>query len=144
MQTRNRIVAVIGAVGVVLAMTAASTSAATLRPPVIKEVFTPLKCTHDKTTLGIEGCAEHQILRSDKSIDSLNAKIFTKLSTSGKKDFVNGHNAWLKYRTAYCLSESDVYQGGTQAGVVDAQCVTNVNAAHVKELAGFLSSLNQN
>lgn len=141
MQTRNRIVAVIGAIGVVLAVTAASASAVTLRAPVIKEVFTPLKCIHDKTTLGIEGCAEQQILRSDKSIGSLNTKIFTKLSASGKKDFVNGHNAWLKYRTAYCLSESDVYQGGTEAGVVDAQCVASVNAAHLKELGGFLSSL---
>jgi uncharacterized protein YecT (DUF1311 family) len=142
MQTRNRVLALAGVVFAVA--TTASASAATLKPPVIKEVFTPLKCTHDETTLGIEGCAEQQLLKSDKTIDSLNAKIFTKLSTGGKKDFINGHDAWLKYRTAYCLSESDVYQGGTEAGVVDAQCAANISRVHVKELQDFLSSLNQN
>jgi uncharacterized protein YecT (DUF1311 family) len=145
MQTRNRILAIVGLAATILAMvTAASAGAATLKPPVIKEVFTPLKCAHNGTTLGMEGCAEQEILKSDKTIDSLNAKIFTKLSTSGKKDFISGHNAWFKYRTAYCLSESDVYQGGTEAAVVDAQCVANINSVHVKELRGFLASLGQN
>jgi uncharacterized protein YecT (DUF1311 family) len=145
METRNRILANVGLVGAILWMaTAASAGAATLKPPVIKEVFTPLQCIHDGTTLGMEGCAEQQILNSDRTIDSVNGKIFTKLSSSGKKDFINGHNAWFKYRTAYCLSESDVYHGGTEAGVIDAQCTANINRVHLKELQGFLSSLNQN
>jgi uncharacterized protein YecT (DUF1311 family) len=144
MQTRNRVLALAGVVAIVFAMTTtASAGAATLKPPVIKEVFTPLKCTHDETTLGMEGCAEQQILKSDKTIDSLNAKIFAKLSSSGKRDFINGHEAWLKSRTAYCLSESDVFQGGTEAGVIDVQCAANISRAHAKELQDFLSSLNQ-
>jgi uncharacterized protein YecT (DUF1311 family) len=142
MQTRNRVLALVVAV---FAMTgAASAGAAPLKPPVIKEGFTPLKCSHDGTTLGIEGCTEQQILKSDKTIDSLNAKIFAKLSSSGKKDFIQGHNAWLNYRTAYCLSESDIYQGGTEAGVIDAQCAANISRTHAQELQDFLSSLNQN
>jgi uncharacterized protein YecT (DUF1311 family) len=145
MQTRKRVLAIAVGVAAGFAMaTVASAGAATLKPPVIKELFTPLKCTHDQTTLGMQGCAEQQILKSDTTIDSLNAKIFTKLSTSGKTDFINGHNAWFKYRTAYCLSESDIYQDGSEAGVVYAQCAANINAAHIKELQGFLSSLNQN
>jgi opacity protein-like surface antigen len=107
MQTRNRILAIVGLAATVLAMAAAaSAAAATLKPPVIKEV--------------------------------------TKLNTSGKKDFISGHNAWFRYRTAYCLSESDVYQGGIEAAVVEAQCVANINSEHVKELRGFLSSLDHN
>src|SRR6202012_3823584 len=118
-------------VAAVLALVAAAgASAATLKAPVIKEVFTPLACTHDGTTLGMEGCAEHQILRSDRLIDFLNAKIFIKLSASGKRDFIRGHNAWLKYRTSYCLSESDIYQGGTEAGAIAARCAANINRAH--------------
>jgi uncharacterized protein YecT (DUF1311 family) len=146
MQTRTRAHALVGVVAVVLFALAATASAdaTALKPPVIKEVFTSLKCTHDETTLGMEGCAEQQILKSDKTIDSLNAKIFAKLNTSGKKDFITGHDAWLKYRTAYCLSESDVFQGGTEAGVIDARCAANVSRAHAKELQDFLSSLNQN
>jgi uncharacterized protein YecT (DUF1311 family) len=145
MHTRNRVPAIVGVAAAVLAMTAAaSAGAATLQPPVIKEVFTPLKCTHDQTTLGMEGCAEQQILKSDKTIDSLNAKIFDGLSTSGKRDFISGNDAWLKYRAAYCLSETDVYQGGTLGGVIYALCAANINTAHVKELQNFLATLNQN
>jgi uncharacterized protein YecT (DUF1311 family) len=144
MQTRNRVLALVGVAAVFAMTTTATAGAATLKPPVIKEVFTPLKCTHDQTTLGMEGCAEQQILKSDKTIDSLNAKIFGKLSSTGKRDFIDGHNAWLKYRTAYCLSESDVFQGGTEAGVIDARCGVSVSRVHVKELQDFLSSLNDN
>jgi uncharacterized protein YecT (DUF1311 family) len=143
--TGSRVLALVGVVAVVFAACGAATAgAATLKPPVIKEVFTPLQCTHDETTLGMEGCAEQLILKSDRTIDSLNAKIFAKLSTSGRKDFINGHNAWLKYRTAYCFSESDVFQGGTEAGVIEAQCEANISRVHVKELQDFLASLNQN
>jgi uncharacterized protein YecT (DUF1311 family) len=143
MKLRNRILTLVGVVAAVLAIcAAASAGASTPGSPVVNEVFTPLKCTHDQTTLGMEGCAEQQILKSDKTIDSLNAKIFTKLSSSGKKDFVNGHNAWFKYRTAYCLSESDIYQGGSEAGVIYAQCEANVDETHVKDLQSFLTSMN--
>jgi uncharacterized protein YecT (DUF1311 family) len=145
MQIRNRVSAVAGVVVAILVMaTAASAGAATLQPPVIKEVFTPLKCTHAQTTLGMEGCAEQQIISSDKTIDSLNAQIFSGLSTSGKRDFISGNDAWLKYRAAYCLSESDVYQGGTLGGVIYVLCAANINTAHVKELKNFLATLNQN
>ncbi len=145
MQTRNRVPAVVGVVVAVLVLaTAASAGAATLQPPVIKELFTPLKCTHAQTTVGMEACAEQQILRSDKTIDSLNAQIFSGLSTSGKRDFISGNDAWLKYRAAFCLSESDIYQGGTLGGVIYALCAATVNTAHVKELQNFLGTLNQN
>ncbi len=46
------------------------------------------------------------------------------------------HHAWL----AYCLSESDVFEGGTEAGVVFADCVAGVNSQHVKDLQRFLAS----
>ncbi len=144
MRLRGTVLVVIVAVTAVCAVTSAVTAgAATVSPPVIKESFTPLKCVHDQTTLGIEGCTEQKILKSDASLDSLNAKIFARLTASGKKDFITGHNAWFTYRTAYCQSESDVFQGGTLAGIVDADCVANVNVAHVKELKDFWSSLNE-
>lgn len=121
---------------------------ARLSSPVIRESFTPLPCTgtpQHRSTLQLEGCAEQQILRSDKQIDTLNQKIFSKLATaSAQRDFISGHKAWFAYRRAYCLSVSDVFQGGTAAGVLDADCVAGVNAQHVKNLKGFLSDLGSN
>ena len=117
--------------------------AAKLSPPTIHESFTPLPCTGapaQRTTLQMEGCAEQHILASDKQIDSLNRSIFGKLFyAAARRRFIAGHNAWLAYRHAYCLSASDVYEGGTEAGVVFADCVASVNSQHVKNLKGFLA-----
>jgi uncharacterized protein YecT (DUF1311 family) len=127
---------------------AAHGRAATLSAPVIHEKFTPLGCSgkpSNRSTLQMEGCAEAQILASDKQIDKLNKSIFGHLSTtSAKHDFIAGHKAWFAYRQAYCLSESDVFQGGTEAGVLDAQCAAEVNSQHVSNLRDFLSDLTDN
>jgi uncharacterized protein YecT (DUF1311 family) len=93
----------------------------------------------------MEGCAEHQILRSDRRIDALNATIFDKLpSNSARRDLIAGHRAWLAYRAAYCLSVSDVFQGGTAAAVVAADCTASVNSQHVANLKTFLRDLTSN
>jgi len=136
---------------VALAAAAAPAGAATahagkLAPPVIHETFTPLSCTGSpghRSTLQMEGCAEQQILRSDRQIDALNAKIFKALpTTSAKRDLIAGHKAWITYRRAYCLSVSDVFQGGTEAGVVAADCTATVNTQHEGNLKTFLADLN--
>ncbi len=122
--------------------------AAKLAPPVIHESFTPMPCSGSpgkRSTLQEEGCAEQQILHSDKQIDALNQKIFNALHTnSARRDLITGHKAWLAYRKSYCLSVSDVFQGGTLAGVVDADCTATVNGQHVSNLKTFLKDLTSN
>ena len=122
---------------------AAPAHVAKLSPPVIHEPFTPLPCSGapgHRSTLQMEGCAEQQILASDKRIDALNQEIFGKLfDAAARRRFIAGHNAWFAYRRAYCLSSSDVFEGGTEAAVVDADCTAAVNSQHVKDLKGFLA-----
>ena len=98
-----------------------------------------------RTTLQDEACSEQQILRSDKQINALNQKIFSALGTnSARRDLIAGHRAWLAYRKSYCLSVSDVFEGGTLAGVIDADCVATVSAQHVSNLKTFLKDLSSN
>ncbi|HEX3691677.1 MAG TPA: lysozyme inhibitor LprI family protein [Solirubrobacteraceae bacterium] len=127
---------------------AAGGHAAKLAPPVIHESFTPMPCTgapKHRTTLQLEACSGQQILRTDKQIDALNQKIFNALpSASARRDLIAGHKAWLAYRKSYCLSVSDVFQGGTLAGVVDADCTATVNGQHVANLKTFLKDLTSN
>jgi uncharacterized protein YecT (DUF1311 family) len=127
---------------------ASGAHAAKLAPPVIHESFTPLPCSGSpgkRSTLQEEGCAEQQILRGDKQINTLNAKIFNDLhTTSARRDLIAGHKAWLAYRKSYCLSVSDVFQGGTAAGVVDADCIATVNGQHVFNLKTFVKDLTSN
>jgi uncharacterized protein YecT (DUF1311 family) len=147
----------VGAIATVCAVVAAAAAtpagastahAAKLAAPVIHESFTPMPCTGKpahRTTLQDEACSEQQILRSDKQINALNQKIFEALDTnSARRDLIAGHRAWLAYRKSYCLSVSDVFQGGTLAGVVDADCVATVTAQHVSNLKTFLKDLSSN
>lgn len=119
--------------------------AARLKPVVIQETFTPLPCSGapgHRTTLEMEGCAEKQILQSDTQIDVLAAKIFPLLlDDRARRDFNAAQRAWLAYRKADCFSMSDVFEGGTEAGVLDAQCVASRNAQRVKDLRGFQRAL---
>jgi hypothetical protein len=119
--------------------------AAKLSAPVIHESFTPLGChgsPQHRSSLQIEGCAEQQILGTDKKIDALNRTIFGVLAdNAARRRFIAGHKAWLAYRRAFCLSRSDIFEGGTDAAVVDATCVVTINAQHVKDLKVFISDL---
>lgn len=116
-----------------------------LKPVVIHETFTPLPCSGapgHRTTLQLEGCAEKQILRTDTQIDVVAAQIFPILpSDRARRDFNAAQRAWLSYRKADCFSMSDVFEGGTEAGVVDAQCVASRNNQRVKDLRVFHRAL---
>jgi uncharacterized protein YecT (DUF1311 family) len=118
----------------------ASPGASTVRlqPVVIHEKFAPLPCSgspNHRTTLQQEGCAEKQILRTDTRIDLLEAQIFPILfDDRARRDLNVAQHAWLNYRKADCLSVSDLFEGGTEAGVVDAQCEAGRNGQRIKDL----------
>jgi uncharacterized protein YecT (DUF1311 family) len=116
-----------------------STTVSDRKPPVITESFTLLPCpAKPKTTRDLEGCAEHRIVRSDKAINERVRTIFSRLRSRAAVDrFVRGERAWLTYRRAMCESRADVYEGGSAAGVVFAECVADKNLAHLKELRAF-------
>lgn len=125
------------------AVPAASAAGGNLKPPVIHEVFTRLPCPAKQiSTMDIEACQEQQILASDAKIDALARAIFPRLfDDRARLRFLAGEKAWLSYRAVFCQSQSDVYEGGTEAGVLDASCAEAVNAQHVKDLAAFVKAL---
>jgi uncharacterized protein YecT (DUF1311 family) len=126
---------------------AAHARAAALQAPVIREPFTPLSCTgkpNDRDTLQQEGCAEQQILRTDTRINTLASSVFGRLhDRAAKVRFIAAQHAWLSYRRADCLSLSDVFEGGSQAPVLDAQCEADRNAQRIKDLRTFLTDLSE-
>ena len=113
-------------------------SVTVLRPPVISEQFTLLPCpAKPVSTLDFVGCAEHRIIRSDKAINATVEAIFARLrgtSTGATRRFVRSERAWLAYRRAVCESRSDIYEGGSAAGIVFAKCVADRNTAHLNDL----------
>ena len=108
-------------------------------PPVISEGFTLLPCpATPKSTLDFEGCAEHRILKLDRAINAVAEKIFRRLATkTARARFVRAERAWLTYRRAACASRADVFEGGSAARIVSAECVVAQNRVHLRELKAF-------
>ena len=105
-------------------------------PPVISEGFTLLPCpATPKSTLDFEGCAEHKILKSDRAINAVAGEIFRQLGTrTARARFVRAESAWLTYRKASCESRADLFEGGSAAGILFAECGAAENRAHLREL----------
>ena len=141
-------VAVIAAVGSVVVTQADGTEpaqAAKAGPPPIHEPFTVLPCPSNPTsTPDLEGCLEHQILRTDRTIENLNSSIFSLIGPDNvhlPRDFIAAHRAWLAYRKADCLAVSEQYEGGTLSPVAYAECVVKRNDQRIKDLRAFRHDL---
>lgn len=125
-----------------LAPAPAGAAATTSAAPVIHESFTPLACpSKPRTTLQIEGCAEHRVIAIDRTIDSLNAKAFAKLHRSGRAAFTAASTAWFGYRDENCTAQASIYSGGTIQPVAYADCLVSIDTSHVRELRAMLTAL---
>jgi uncharacterized protein YecT (DUF1311 family) len=122
---------------------AAPARVAAVTPPTIHEPFTLLPCVrHPQTTLGLEGCSEHDIVGVDKQIDGAVRVLFRLLPDDGaRRDLVGAQRAWLAYRAADCLSVSDRYAHGTLAGVVAADCTAARSRRRLEDLRAFAHEL---
>ena len=110
--------------------------------PVIHEDFTVLACpSKPSTTVQIEGCAEHKVIATDKTIDALNVKIFSRLSKAGRADYIKTNTNWVNYRDAACTTESSIYSGGSIQPVAYANCLVAIDGSHVSELKAMLVAL---
>lgn len=98
------------------------------------EVFTPLPC-QGQTTIGMEGCAEHSVLRSDVVINRELRRLWHDAANAAAREHItSAQQAWVAYRKAACLSESDAYGGGTLSTVIAARCLARITAARAAEL----------
>jgi uncharacterized protein YecT (DUF1311 family) len=113
-----------------------------LKPPVIREPFTPLPCpVHPKTTLAMEGCFEKSILHSDRAINAQSRTVFGLLLPPARSRFVQSEGLWLRYRRSSCLTEASRYQGGSFQPVSFANCEVSRNQSHLKDLGEIRRTL---
>ncbi len=114
-----------------------------LSPPVIKEPFTPLPC-HRGTTLGLEGCAEGQLLTTDRRLDEQVKLIFAAIATmSQRRGFVAVEEQWLAYRGSDCSNVAATFQGGTIQPVEYALCEVHDDETRSADLRSFFALLEE-
>lgn len=125
------------------ALASAAGATTSLKPPVITEHFTRLPCNKN-TTIGMEGCAEGQLLRADQRLNQQVAIVFGLFRTKSQKlEFVKAEHAWFTYRGNDCQSLSDIYEGGTLAPVAFANCEVQDDLARSTDLHTFFEQLTQ-
>ncbi|MDE3007456.1 MAG: DUF1311 domain-containing protein [Acidobacteriota bacterium] len=110
-----------------------------LVPPILRETFTPLSCQRS-TTLGMEGCAEHQVLYLDVLINQQRRAIFRTLAPgTARRDFVAAETSWQRSRRLACVSVADEYGAGSFTPVAFADCLVTLNRAHLTSLRALYS-----
>jgi uncharacterized protein YecT (DUF1311 family) len=133
-------------IAVALAATAAlagGVAAARPGPPQIKESLTPLPCpAKPKTTLQLGACAGQRVVRTDAEINRRVRVIWGLLRTpKSRTRFAVGEHAWLAYRRASCLSQSDAFADRALANVQYVECAGDLNRQHIRQLTKFDAAL---
>jgi uncharacterized protein YecT (DUF1311 family) len=94
--------------------------------------------------VGIEGCLERTVTRSDRRIDATAAAVFHLLrSQSDRAEFVRGEEAWLAYRRRSCSATASVYRGGSAEPIAFLRCEARRNARHLADLLDTEHTLRQ-
>ena len=114
----------------------------TVVTPVITEHFTKLPCNH-KNTLGLEGCAEGQLLSADRRIDNEVKLLFSLIPKAQQKSLTSSQKVFLTYRKSTCSAFSDVYRGGTFAPVEYALCEVRLDEVQSTTLHVYFRLANE-
>jgi uncharacterized protein YecT (DUF1311 family) len=110
--------------------------------PVITEHFTKLPCNH-KNTLGLEGCAEGQLVSADRRIDNEVKLLFSLVPKAQQKSLTSSQKVFLTYRKSTCGAFSDVYRGGTFAPVEFALCEVRLDEVQSATLHVYFRLANE-
>ena len=114
-----------------------------LSAPVITEAFGPVLPCNQKTTVGQEGCGEHEVLAADKQLNADVKVIFDLLGKAAGRAFVTAQTTWIAYRTEDCTSQADIYQGGTELPVAYVYCLASDDSSRRQDLKAFFTDLTQ-
>jgi len=124
-----------------------SQHSATPSPPTlprIHEAFTTLPCPAKDSTataLAIEGCAEQEILLTDREIEARARQAFAHMTPSGRRSLAAAERTWLTYRRSFCNARASLNMGGSLAPVAFAQCEVDVNASHLESVSALVRDL---
>ncbi len=109
-----------------------------LAVPRLVETFTVLPCAPN-TTVGMEGCKEHQVLALDGTINRLRVAIDAASPISAGV-FDAHERAWYQARQRHCRAVAARDAGGSIEPVVFGACLIDADLRHVAALRDQLAS----
>jgi len=112
-------------------------------PPLVTERLGSVLPCNQQTQIGLDGCAEKDVLAADKLLNADITVLWGLLGGSGRSDLVAAQRSWVTYRSADCKSQSDVYRGGTAQPMEYVSCLAGDDASRRLDLKGFYDLLAQ-
>ena len=117
--------------------------ASAMSAPVVTEDFKPVLPCNQNTTIGQEGCGEHEVLAADRELNADVKIIFDLLGKAPDGAFVAAQTSWVTYRTEDCTSQADIYQGGTELPVAYVYCLASDDTSRRADLKAFFAGVTQ-
>jgi len=129
-----------------LALAASSFAAAATGPPRLPEKAAPdsvasFPCPKNPvSTVDVEACEGRALLRLGHVFNERVSVLWSLLDAQARKDFRAAHDAWFSYREHECAALARQAVGGTEAGVIFAQCEVALTRARVTEVTAMLNA----
>jgi len=114
-----------------------SSSGRSPKPPFVTEPAGLVPQCNQNTQVGLDGCAYRQLLAADKLLNMDIRVVWVLLGISERSDFVGAQGLWLKYRSADCTSQADLFQGGSIQPMEYTACLAGDDALRREDLKSF-------
>ena len=106
------------------------------------EIAQNFNCNNPQTTTAMKVCAGENYKKADKKLNQVYQQLKPKLRTSQQNRLIDAQRAWIQFRDKSCAFEGAFAEGGSLEPVLKTSCLTDVTEQRVKDLQGYLETVN--
>ncbi|MGD1853322.1 MAG: lysozyme inhibitor LprI family protein [Leptolyngbyaceae cyanobacterium] len=110
----------------------ADTAEETTRPAPV--ALTKQDCGQMATQLEMNQCAAENYSISDKALNQIYQDVRQSLNDTAKAQLTTAEERWIVFRDAQCTFESDRYEGGSIAPLIQASCMEQITDNRIAAL----------
>ena len=106
------------------------------------EIAQNFNCNNPQTTTAMKVCAGENYKKADKKLNQVYQQLKPKLRISQQNRLIDAQRAWIQFRDKSCAFEGAFAEGGSLEPVLKTSCLTDVTEQRVKDLQGYLETVN--
>lgn len=96
--------------------------------------FAKKDCSQVATQIEMNQCAADNYRVADQALNQVYQDVLQNLDNAAKAQLSTAEERWLVFRDAHCTFESDRFQGGSIAPLIQASCMEQVTDNRIAEL----------
>ena len=106
------------------------------------EIAQKVNCSSPQTTYEMRVCAGQSYEKADRKLNQVYQQLKPKLGRTQQNRLVTAQRAWIQFRDKSCAFEGAFAEGGTLEPVLKTSCLSKVTEQRVKDLQGYLQTVN--